>query len=231
VETSIAVSFCSPPIGRARSAGSARRSTMPPGPGCAGRCAPGNPARPRPRRARPVPRGHPSPMPRNTGTASTPAGTGVTVGCGTGPTVTIWRRCRPHSAAPHNEASQRRQRPGMIASRSSGSSIRLRDADDAPGCLPGLRPERTREERAPACPTGHPRTTDARSSTNPRPAAASTPRSHQPAPPRSASTPRPTPTTGHTSAPRARQHPGPPTQQINPTRRGPLREIDHTPGE
>jgi hypothetical protein len=30
---------------------------------------------------------------------------------------------------------------------SSASSSRLREDDDAPGCLPGLRPERVRDER------------------------------------------------------------------------------------
>jgi hypothetical protein len=34
-----------------------------------------------------------------------------------------------------------------MTSRSSGSSIRLREDPDAPGCLPGLRPDRVRDER------------------------------------------------------------------------------------
>jgi hypothetical protein len=64
----------------------------------------------------------------------------VTVGSGMGPASTTCRRCRPHSVAPDNEASQRAQRPGVIANVLSALSIKLREADDAPGCLQGLGP-------------------------------------------------------------------------------------------
>jgi hypothetical protein len=39
------------------------------------------------------------------------------------------------------------QRSGWISNRSSGSSTRLREDDAAPGCLPGFRPDLTRDER------------------------------------------------------------------------------------
>jgi hypothetical protein len=40
-----------------------------------------------------------------------------------------------------------RQRSGWISRVSSAWSIRLREDDDAPGCLPGLRPDLLRDER------------------------------------------------------------------------------------
>lgn len=46
-----------------------------------------------------------------------------------------------------SDASQDRQRPGRISSRSSGSSIRQREDDEEPGCLPDLRPDLVRDER------------------------------------------------------------------------------------
>lgn len=68
-------------------------------------------------------------------------------GGGGGRTSTTWRRCRPCSLAPPNEASQRPQRSGWMTIVLSGSSTRLREAEGAPGCLPGLRPDLLRDER------------------------------------------------------------------------------------
>jgi hypothetical protein len=68
-----------------------------------------------------------------------------------------WRRRRPHIdnlapltpalLGPSSEASQRWQRCGWISNVSSTSSMRLLEDDDAPGCLPGLRPDLLRDER------------------------------------------------------------------------------------
>jgi hypothetical protein len=71
----------------------------------------------------------------------------VTSGGGTGATSTTCRRSRPDSAPPVSDFSHPEQCSGSITTTRSGSSSRLRDDEDAPGCLPGWRPDRVREER------------------------------------------------------------------------------------
>jgi hypothetical protein len=56
-----------------------------------------------------------------------------------GPASTTCRRCRPHSVTARDD-------PGRLPNVLSALSIKLREADDAPGCLPGLRPDLVREE-------------------------------------------------------------------------------------
>ena len=68
-------------------------------------------------------------------------------GGGGGTTSTTWPRCRRAGAAPDSDPSHPQHRSGSITTVSSGSSTRLRDAKDAPGCLPGLRPDRVRDDR------------------------------------------------------------------------------------
>ena len=71
----------------------------------------------------------------------------MTFGGGGESTSTTWRRTRAASAASCNGSSQWAHRSGATSKVSSGSSTKLRDAEGEPGCLPGLRPDRDREER------------------------------------------------------------------------------------
>jgi hypothetical protein len=71
----------------------------------------------------------------------------VTSGTRTGPTSTTCRRSRPATGASTSEDAHPPQHSGSSTTISSGSSINERDDEDAPGCLPGLRPDRPRDER------------------------------------------------------------------------------------
>jgi hypothetical protein len=93
-----------------------------------------------------------------------------------------------------------------------------REDDDAPGCLPGLRPELVRDER---CLAGF-----FESSTSPRQPGAPAPRSDPSTPRTCASTHRCPPAARRSPQPaarrtgrRARRHPAPPRNKINSTRR------------
>ena len=88
---------------------------------------------------------------------------------------------------------------------------------------------------SPACPTDHPKTKDARSSTNPPPTAASTPRSHPPdqrrsapTPPRARSTAPPAQPAAHSSANRTQPNPARTNSHINKPHRGDRRDPGHT---
>ncbi len=58
-----------------------------------------------------------------------------------------WRRSQPRIPAAVRAAPQPAQCAGSISTVWSGSSLRLREIPGAPGCVPGLRPERVRDER------------------------------------------------------------------------------------
>ena len=71
----------------------------------------------------------------------------MTFGAGGGSTSTTWRRTRAVSSASCNDCSHRAHRSGATSKISFGSLTTRRDADAEPSCLPGLRPDRLRDER------------------------------------------------------------------------------------
>jgi len=66
---------------------------------------------------------------------------------GTSICVCRCRRSRPDSVASASDPAHPPQRAGESTTTRSGSSTSDRDDPSAPGCLPGLRPDRVRDER------------------------------------------------------------------------------------
>src|SRR5664279_1078496 len=71
----------------------------------------------------------------------------VTNGAGTGGRSTTCRRSDTVAGAPVNDWVHPEQRPGSIGTTRSGVSHNDRDTPGSPGCLPGLRPDRSRDDR------------------------------------------------------------------------------------
>src|SRR5664279_6340481 len=71
----------------------------------------------------------------------------VITGAGTGARSTTCRRSDTVAAAPVNDRVHPVQCPGSIGTTRSGVSDNDRETPGSPGCLPGLRPERSREDR------------------------------------------------------------------------------------
>ena len=71
----------------------------------------------------------------------------VITGAGTGARSTTCRRSDTVAAAPVNDPRQPQQCAGSIGTNRSGLSDNDRDTPGSPGCLHGLRPDRSRQER------------------------------------------------------------------------------------
>src|SRR5664279_1207883 len=71
----------------------------------------------------------------------------VTTGAGTGGRSTTCRRSATVTGAPVNDPLHPEQVPGSTGTTRSGLSDNDRDTPGSPGCLPGLRPDRSRDDR------------------------------------------------------------------------------------
>src|SRR5664279_4402714 len=71
----------------------------------------------------------------------------VITGACTGGRSTTCRRSDTDALAPVNDRVHPEQRPGATGTTRSGLSDNDRDTPGSPGCLPGLRPDRSRQER------------------------------------------------------------------------------------
>src|SRR5664280_2092261 len=71
----------------------------------------------------------------------------VITGAGTGGRSTTCRRSDTVTGAPVNDRVHPEQCPGSIRTTRSGVSDNDRDTPGSPGCLPGLRPDRSRDDR------------------------------------------------------------------------------------
>src|SRR5450755_1052403 len=71
----------------------------------------------------------------------------VITGAGTGGRSTTCRRSDTVARAPVNDRVHPEQCPGSIRTTRSGVSDNDRDTPGSPGCFPGLRPDRSRDDR------------------------------------------------------------------------------------